>query len=411
MIKGLINGSLRILRKLYAKKNIRNMAILRQTGPLKGKVLLSWGTLVYEGLKAGKPIASSHESGWLNFQIARCFLDLGYGVDVIRYDDQVFKPVNKYDFLLDVEMNLERLAPYVGKDCVKILYTSFAHWSIHNSNSYKRHLNLIERRGIALKPMRLLRPHLSVENSEYIICPGGEFSKRSFSYRQTPIISVAQITRFSIAELIIKEFESCKRRFVWFSGAGPVHKGLDIVLEAFSQMPDFHLTVCGSLEKSQDFKSAYHKELYETENIQTVGWVDLDQLTDIASRSVGMLHASASEVSCASVIGSMSAGLIPVGTEGNDIDVDGFGVLMKNDSVDAVKEAVQEVSEKSAGELKTMSRRAWEVARQRYGKKKFLQDFRKCICRITGERAAAVWEEKDYDEIRVPKIDIIEAPQ
>ena len=33
-----------------------------------------------------------------------------------------------------------------------------------------------------------------------------------------------------------------------------VHKGLDLVLEAFAGMPEYHLTVCGPVAKEKDFE-------------------------------------------------------------------------------------------------------------------------------------------------------------
>jgi hypothetical protein len=47
-----------------------------------------------------------------------------------------------------------------------------------------------------------------------------------------------------------------------------VHKGLDLVLEAFADMPEYHLTVCGPIQKEQDFERAYYRELYQVPNIR-----------------------------------------------------------------------------------------------------------------------------------------------
>ena len=55
-----------------------------------------------------------------------------------------------------------------------------------------------------------------------------------------------------------------------------VHKGLNLVLEAFSQLPDYNLIVCGPVEKDKDFENAYFKELYQLPNIKTLGFVALD---------------------------------------------------------------------------------------------------------------------------------------
>ena len=38
-----------------------------------------------------------------------------------------------------------------------------------------------------------------------------------------------------------KDFEVCRPHFMWLGSRGFVHKGLDVVLEAFSEMPELAL--------------------------------------------------------------------------------------------------------------------------------------------------------------------------
>ena len=71
-----------------------------------------------------------------------------------------------------------------------------------------------------------------------------------------------------------------------------------MVLEAITDLPDFCLAVCGTISDKgllsnthhpafeNDFDEAFHKELLDTPNIRTVGWVDVDirQFIDILSR-------------------------------------------------------------------------------------------------------------------------------
>ena len=54
-----------------------------------------------------------------------------------------------------------------------------------------------------------------------------------------------------------------------------VHKGLDLVLEAFAATPELQLTVCGPVDRERNFNDFYRRELYRTPNIRTVGWIDV----------------------------------------------------------------------------------------------------------------------------------------
>ena len=54
-----------------------------------------------------------------------------------------------------------------------------------------------------------------------------------------------------------------------------ISKAPHLALEAFADMPEYHLTVCAPIDREQDFSCAYHRELFQTPTIQTVGWVDI----------------------------------------------------------------------------------------------------------------------------------------
>ena len=65
-----------------------------------------------------------------------------------------------------------------------------------------------------------------------------------------------------------KDFDRCRNSFLWFGSNALVHKGLDRVLEAFAEMPEYHLTVCGPIHEERDFLATYHRELFDTPNIR-----------------------------------------------------------------------------------------------------------------------------------------------
>ena len=105
-----------------------------------------------------------------------------------------------------------------------------------------------------------------------------------------------------------------------------IHKGLDLLLEAFARLPDYHLMVCGpvpfepftaaqpdlqrrarldgnyysdpsSVALGEDFLREYERELHRTPNIHTVGWVDIgsQQFLEITQSCVAVVYASCPE--------------------------------------------------------------------------------------------------------------------
>ena len=65
-----------------------------------------------------------------------------------------------------------------------------------------------------------------------------------------------------------KDFKKSKKNFMYFAGAGNVHKGLDILLESFKGL-DCNLYVVGHID-SRFFKIM--KPLFNEENIYTNDW-------------------------------------------------------------------------------------------------------------------------------------------
>ncbi|MFQ5642230.1 MAG: glycosyltransferase [Thiogranum sp.] len=309
--------------------------------------------------------------------------------------------------MVDIVSNIGRLADRLDPDCIKILHPMFSHWTIHNSRNYARHAALAQRRGVALKPLRLVEPNDSVERADYITCRGGTFSRSSYAYGDTPILRLPQLTPAAIDGYIDRDMEKCRNRFVWLGGSGVVHKGLDLLLEAFAGLPDCHLTVCGRVSREKSFQSLYRRELYELPNIDTIDWIDTlsDQFRRIVTDSAALVLPSASELSCGSVIAGMMTGLVPVTTPGTDIDVSGIGFSIEEDSVAAVRAAVCAVRDQSAAELAEMSQAAREAASRRYGRDRFLRAYREAVCGILDLPQADEWQQPE-GELRIPEIKV-----
>jgi glycosyltransferase involved in cell wall biosynthesis len=188
-----------------------------------------------------------------------------------------------------------------------------------------------------------------------------------------------------------KDFAACRNRYLWFGSAGLVHKGLDLVLEAFAEMPECHLTVCGPIGKEKDFVAAYGKELYQMPNIRTVGWVDIAsvEFMEILQSCVGIVYPSCSEGGGGSVINCMHGGLIPILSYESSVDVEeGYGVILKESTVGEIKNSVRRLSALSPDTLENMARQSWEYARANHTREKFARTFREVIANIIGGGSA-----------------------
>ena len=261
-----------------------------------------------------------------------------------------------------------------------------AHPLFNNAATMSRLLALQQRKGITLPAIRFDPPTLAIEHADCAVVLGNEFTINTYRYANKPIFRVPISAPFAYPWPEQKDFEACRRHFLWFGSHGFVHKGLDLVLDAFVEMPDYHLTVCGPIGQDieKDFEKAFHKALYETSNIRTLGWVDIGrpEFTQIADGCVGLIYPSCSEGQSGGVVTCMHAGLIPILSYESGVDVDEFGFLLEDGSVEKIRDSIRMVASLSAQALKERARQAWEFARANHTREKFAEEYRKLVDRI-----------------------------
>jgi glycosyltransferase involved in cell wall biosynthesis len=176
---------------------------------------------------------------------------------------------------------------------------------------------------------------------------------------------------------------------MWFGSGGLVHKGLDLVLETFVDMPDYHLTICGPIDGEKDFRKVFYKELYQTANIHTEGWLDVDsqKFVKIARGCIGLIYPSCSEGGGGSVINCMHAGLIPIVSRESSVDVDeDYGIVLPECSTEEIRGSVRRLSALPSEKLKLMARKAWEFVRENHTRKRFSEEYRRVIEMIMVQR-------------------------
>jgi len=362
----------------------RRVILLKPEKTSQGNVLLSFINEPFLLTPDQAGVYGQHTHYWASLEIAKTFLDLGYCVDVIRWNNNKFMPQKDYSFFIDARLNLERIGPLLRKDCIKMMYIETAHWLFHMSAQYRRLLALQQRKGITLSPHKTVSPNWGIEHADCATILGNEFTISTYSYANKPLHCVPAISPVVCPWPEEKDFEACRKRFLWFGSGGLVHKGLDLVLDAFTEMPEYHLTVCGPIEQEKDFEQAFYHELYRTPNIHTVGWVDASspQFLEITKHCVGMIYPSCSEGQSGGVATCLHAGLIPIISYESGMNVDGFGFILKNCSIENIKDSVRMVASLSAQELKERARCAWDFARANHTREKFVEEFRKVVARI-----------------------------
>ena len=363
------------------RAELRHAISLTPPGPIEGHVLLSYMREPF-CLPPGQAIPHTHSNHWESVQIAQTFLDCQYAVDVISYQNHTFTPAKPYAVLVDSRHNLQRLTPFLPADCLKIFHIDVAHTLFNSTAELMRLLALQQRRGVTLAPRRFERPNFGIEHADCATMLGNDFTLQTFQYAHKPIykLPLPSPSRYDWPEA--RDFAACRQHFLWLGSYGLVHKGLDLVLEAFAGLPAYHLTVCGPIHQEPDFVAAYEKELYHTPNIETVGWVDVQSPAFLAlvQRCVGCVYASASEGQAGAVVTCLHAGLIPIISYECGVDIpSGAGMVLADCSVATIQEAVESLAQRPTADLQQMARANWEYARATYTREKYAEAYRAIV--------------------------------
>ncbi len=404
-VGALVGRGRRLLERLSRRiRRVETRVVKRTpppgTGKPVGRALLSYILDPYL-LAPGAAEPHSHTHFWESREIGRILVAAGFELDVVHWTNDTFLPVHPYDLFVDVRLNLERLGPVLGPECLKVMHIETAHCDFYNPAQRRRLSELEARRGIRLAPYKLLEPNHAIEHADAATILGNRTTQATYAHAGRPLWPVPISQPFLYPWPEGKDFTAVRQRFLWFGSGGLLHKGLDRVLEVFAGLPDLELTVLGPIDREPEFVRAFRRELYETPNIHTLGWIDVARpgFLDLARRHLALVYPSCSEGQNGGAVTCMHAGLIPVLSRESGLDIaPAYGVELASSSLDEIRGRVLELAARPPEELRAQSLRAWEWVRAHHTREQFsrgyegalraiLERFRPRLARAVGERS------------------------
>ena len=153
---------------------------LRSKNDRKGTVLLSY--VIDPFLKRdSESIPISHTNYWESLQIANIFMELGFDVDVISYDNVLFSPKKNYNIFVGSRINFEKFAQRLNPDCIKIAHLTISHWCYNNKAQCERLLFVQKKKGVTIYPKKMVEINFAIENADFATILGNEFTKNTYS--------------------------------------------------------------------------------------------------------------------------------------------------------------------------------------------------------------------------------------
>lgn len=316
--------------------------------------------------------------------IPRALNELGYEVDIVSWDDTKWVPEKKYDlFIGHGGINFEHISRRLLPQTVRIYFSTGIYWREFNVREAKRIYDLSVRRGYLLSPDRSIRfsEESASQVADGIICLGNNNAVRSYS--KFPLVLGMNNAVYPVQwdGLRQKDFDRGRDHFLFFSGGGNLHKGLDLLLEAFTGT-GLHLHICQVIDPL--FAEIYHDELTNHPNIHLYGHISMrsEEFERLAFLCNWAISATACEGQPGAILECMAYGLIPILPESANIDLEDFGVPLADENLDTIRSVILSVSKMDVEECKKRARGSAIVVSNRYLPEQFNDNFKKAVIQI-----------------------------
>jgi hypothetical protein len=345
-----------------------------ESGHKKNRALLAYRTKPVADFLMNKKINQFSSDGAV-VSICKTLGRLGYIVEVIDWDDINPSLGNEYDLVIvHGSLNYKKILKHIKNEGLLIYYSTGSYWKYHNAQEKERYQKFNKRHN------QNLRPDRKIENSEdeinrmaeMIISLGNKDTASTYSgFKNVKYLHAASIKESRKVPIQNKDYLSAKKNFLFMSGPGGIHKGLDWAIDYFIKHPELHLHIMMTLE--DDFIAYYKEALYHTANIHYYGYVEQrsQKFYSIIDQCAFSILLSCSEGSPGSVIESMHQGLIPIVTSTSHIDISGCGYTIKDLNFKTLSYGIDKLSGKSVSELKKMAAMSNNLIEESYTVEKF----------------------------------------
>lgn len=315
--------------------------------------------------------------------IVKILHKLGYYVDIIDFRDIRFKPKKKYDlFIGHGGNNFHNISKQLPKTSTRIYYSTCLYWYENNNQEILRFRYLEERQKVKLPYERWMSSNeeIAINSSDGIICLGNEYVKKTFRNKRLTV-NINNAAENSTRKPTIKNYNECKKNFLFFGGRGNVHKGADILIEAFSQL-EANLIICQNIEPM--FYKIYKKTIREHKNIKLKGWVPMrsPEYYKLLDSCAFIINPSCAEGSPGSLVECMMEGLIPITTVQSGIDLEHFGILIKQPTVEKIRAIVMDLMQMDPEECHRRSELTRINTINEYSRVRFEENIQNAITRI-----------------------------
>ena len=349
------------------------------TNPHQKRVLVSYLAL------SGIDIARVNHAAYLHYnQMIHYFINRGYCVDTcFCQDEKAYERLKKnhYDIIIGFgkaykafcsNMDIPQRILFImenNPEVVKIRYQE-------RIESFKqRHPDIsIKRDHVRNEFFDSEQMSLSINilqmSSSFNASSLNKFGKRVWRIDANAIFNEGYV--FNEDE-VRQWIPSSKKHFLWFGSDGFIHKGCDLVLDTFRQLPNYQIDFYG-ISKSE----VPLFEKLQPENAQYCGRINVQSdefIEKVVSKHCFLVFPSCSEGMSTAVCTCMAHGIIPIVTKETGFEPHPSIIELQGWSVDELKETIERAASMDDKEILAMRKAAYEYARKQFSLAHFTEEF------------------------------------
>jgi glycosyltransferase involved in cell wall biosynthesis len=318
--------------------------------------------------------------------IVKSFIDLGYCIDIIDSLNET-NLCNIENVRYDVIFGFGKpfyLATMKNQDAKSIIFLTESHPDFSLKNELERLDYFFKRKRKNAPIMRsgiyFKKDHIGV--AKYAILTGNQITANSYSSYYGKLFSVDNFglinSRYANKERAV---EKTRKNFVWFGSYGAIHKGLDVLIDAFDELKDYNLFICGLTEKERRFFKINNV------NIHDLGFIDVnsDEFIQLMENCSFIVFPSCAEGMSTSVLTCMNHGLIPIISRNCGIDVGDYGFYLEDYHVESIKKDIISAASLDINKIRVLHQTVFTETRQKYDINKTIERFNYFILKILNE--------------------------
>lgn len=375
--------------KSFAKKIVRKymlkesssliMNINRDITKKQKRVLISYTTLsLHSDFDHG---AIFHPNIPRCNQIIKQFIDLGFAIDICDSND-----TDALSKIEDIEYNIVfgfgKVFDAAARKCkCNILYITENAPEVISRKVSERIVYLKERHpGINYKYKQIRNTYYTqhmFDIADYGIIMTNEYNAAAMlkNFNKYYMINVNGLynAKFHYEARIIPQN---KKSFLWFGSNGLLPKGLDIIIDAFRQLPEYTLSVYGApLKELKNLRIDIPKNVHLCGRIR----IDSEEFIKVVKSHSFIISASCMEGMQSGIASCMLHGLIPVVTKECGYTPQRFIIQLDNYKVETIADTVKKLGRLPDDKLISLSQSCFEYAHKTFTLNSFSTNFKYII--------------------------------